>query len=216
MGMADSNEPSDNLIDARHDNENNAVPSVDASALALAAVFGTISFPPGTPDNLKNLVADRAAPMRDNAGDLVIDNRMDANSPEARQKKADADNNDNLSQFAQIAQQIEAEREREEWMRTKSTVAGVTMTGEEWADLAKRLREDRSLHDKLVETFIKRGMSREEAEARYDRVAELAEAAVVPPSQRTDEQKHVMAEGDADPWMKKDIEAAKANIAASV
>lgn len=79
------------------------------------------------------------------------------------------------------------------------------MTGAEWAKLADRLRDDDDLRRRIMDVFEKRGMTKQEAEARYERVADIAEIAAIPPSQRTDEQKATMKQAEADPTLKQDM-----------
>lgn len=99
----------------------------------------------------------------------------------------------------------EQERQREEWSRTRSTVAGVPMSGAEWAALSRLMRSDNEFRQKLLDAFMARGMTLDEAEERYDRVADVAEIAAIPPEQRTEEQNQIIREADADPEFKRDM-----------
>jgi hypothetical protein len=80
------------------------------------------------------------------------------------------------------------------------------MKGQEWSDLAMRLRDDEKFRRDIIEEFKQRGMSDSEAEARVDRAASVAEAAALPPSQRTDQQKADIADAEADPTFKQDMQ----------
>jgi hypothetical protein len=178
--MAESEERNSDLINLRRDDIINSEAQVDASALALAAVFNSVAFPPNLPEYLKEIILDRAEQARDAEGSFAADNTM---NPEDRRRKAERDaDDDNLSQLANIVQQQRDEREREEWSRTKSTVAGVSMTGAEWAQLAERLRNDSELKEALISKFQKRGMSAVDAEHLYERVADTTTIAAKPPS----------------------------------
>lgn len=202
MGMVGIDDPAtDKPIDLRHDIIKEAEAQVDASVYALAAQFGAVSFPPDMPDHVKDAIMDRAAREREAAGDFVIDNRMNPNDPRARQEKQDEENFSQMTQFLMQQQQ-----ERDEWARTSSTVGGVTMTGSDWSKLATKLRNDEELRRKVTAAFKARGMSDEEAQARYDRVADVAEIAAIPPSQRTDAQKETIRDANADPAFKQDME----------
>lgn len=99
-------------------------------------------------------------------------------------------------------------REREEWERTVSSVGGVQMTGAEWREFAKRLSLDEELRDKVMESLHQRGMSEEEAKARYERITKIAEIAAIPPSQRTPEQQQIMVLAEADPTFQQDMQSA--------
>lgn len=181
-------------IDLRLDHTNNSEAQVDASGLTLAAVFGPVAFPASMPDYQKQAIMDHAERERDAAGDLVIDNRLNPNDPRQHQARADADEDDNLAQYAQLVRQEHEEREREEWARTKSTVGGVTMTGAEWERFAARLRNDEDLRRRLIEAFEKDGATREEAELRVDRAAKAAKAASKPPGQRDEDERKLLAD----------------------
>ena len=89
------------------------------------------------------------------------------------------------------------------------------MTGSEWAELAQRLRNDEDLHRRVIEAFEGRGMSHSEAEARYERAAQVAEAAAIPPSQRSEEQKRVIKSAESDPTYKRDMNVIKAEMGES-
>lgn len=196
--------PTESSIDLARDDTKDSERQVDASAYALAGVFGSVALPAGMPDYVRNAILDRAEQARDAAGDLIIDNRLNPNDAKTRQAKADSEDDDNLSQMAQIVRQEMQEREREEWSRTRSTVAGVTMTGAEWRQFAERLRTDEDLRRRLTERFEKEGATPDEAQRRIDRAAQSAEAASIPQSQRTPEQTKVLA----DPQAKADLRAA--------
>lgn len=187
-------------VDLHPDNIEDAGTQVDASALALAAVFGPVSFPPNMSEAVKAMVMDRAEQMRNAAGDFALDNRSAAER--LKDEKDRAQGNDNLSLLAQLAQEQQAERE--EWMRTRSTVGGVTMTGQEWQDFAKRLREDDRLRAEILEIFVRRGATREEAEHRYETMIDAAEAAATPPAQRSEAQQRLLS----DPQVVADLELA--------
>jgi hypothetical protein len=209
--MAEIDDRANNPIDLRRDNIEDAEAQVDASALALAKVFGTAAFPSNMPDFLKEAILARADQARNAAGDLVIDNRMDASDPKSRREREE-DTADFVSQWVQNQQQMQADREREEWAHAKSTVGGVTMTGAEWAAMAKRLREDDKLREEILGLFRRRGMTDEEAERRYQRVINVAEIAAIPSSQRTEEQQHEFEKAKADPSFARDMHEAESLI----
>lgn len=149
--MAESGTPNDPSIDLQRDSNIDAEVQVDASLYKLAAVFGVVAFPPGMPDYQKIAILEAAEQARKAEGSFAADNTT---NPADRRRKAERDaDDDNLSQLANIVQQQREEREREEWAKTKSTVAGITMTGAEWAQLAERLRNDRELKDGLISKF---------------------------------------------------------------
>ncbi len=208
-GTDDTISMADTLIDLRRDNIEDAEAQVDASAYALAAVFGPVSWPPGMPDYRKEAIRERAEQMRNADGTFHIDSRMKPT------EHGDADDeNDNISQFAQIVRQEQAERE--EWLHTRSSVCGVTMTGEEWADFAKRLREDDKLHEDILAAFMRRGMDKDEAERRYERVVDVAEIAAIPESQRSEAQQQTFEKAKADPTFSTDMKEAEARWQAKV
>ena len=100
----------------------------------------------------------------------------------------------------------QAEREREQWAGQRHGIAGVEMTGAEWSQLAERLRTDDELKQRVLDAFRSRGMTTEEAERRYDRVANVAGAMAIPPSQRTEQQAAAISKAEADPSFKRDIQ----------
>lgn len=190
--MAENDEPGAGAIDLK----------VDPSTYVLAAIFGIVAFPPNMPEHLKQSILDKAEQAR-TADGSIGGNRMDQD--ERRREAVRESEDDNLSALANIAQQEREEREREEWARTKSTVAGVTMTGTEWAQLAERLRNDGELREEIMAAFRKRGMSEEEAERRYERVADITAIAAKPESQRTEQEAEDFEKAKADPSFEQDM-----------
>lgn len=171
-----------------------------ATYVAALAMNPAASIPHDFPEWLKAHIESQAAVVRQAAVEFGGSLTNDPNSPEAkreREERADAAIN---AQMAILQQQ-----ERAEWARTPSTVGGVTMTGEEWDKLAKRLRNDDELRERVLTAFQKRGISETEAEARYERVADVAEIMAIPPSQRTAEEKETVRKADADPTFKQDM-----------
>lgn len=174
----------------------------DRATYVAALAFNNAALPSNMPEWLKAAIEARADELRSDPGNIML---IDAAATrEFKQKQADEANEEFVSQIVQIAQQ--QEREREEWAHTKSTVAGVTMTGAEWAELAQRLKNDDSLRQEVLDLFIQRGMTREQAERRYDRIQAVAEAASVPPSQRSEDQKRVISDANADPTIMRDLQ----------
>lgn len=203
--MAKKITPDGRPIDLPLDNTKDTERQVDASAYALAAVFGSVALPLGMPDYRKAAILDRAEQDRDAAGDMVIDNRMHAGPEQLRRKQEEVESDDTISQYVQFGEQRQREqRERAEWSQKRSTVGSVTMNGAEWAQLADRLRENGDLRQKLIETFERRGATHEEAVTRVDLVAEAAHVASIPPNQRTEEQRALMD----DPRIASDLETA--------
>lgn len=129
MGMADTEFPAtDRPTDLRHDDETDAGAQVDASALALAAVFGAVSFPPDMPDHIKEVVLRRADEARELAGSTVIDSKIDP-----RQRDPDEERDAALDQWSQmIAQQQREAANEAAWLASAHTYAGQTLSGEEW------------------------------------------------------------------------------------
>ena len=199
-------------IDLPSDNSRNSGRQVNASVYTLAAVFGAVTLPDGMPDYLKEHIEREAnfAQMLDTAG-LTIGGfgggPLDQKTKEERQQEHDDEAG---AQLAATFEEIEHQREREEWSHTLSTVGGVEMTGAEWRTLAQRLRDDQDLHRRLIEAFEKRGMTEAEAETRYERVADVAEIAAIPPGQRTEEQTAAFEKANADPSFNADMADAKA------
>ncbi|MEJ7925632.1 hypothetical protein WG908_02535 [Sphingobium sp. AN641] len=197
----------------QRDNINDTKRQVDtiASAIAPSLVFGAVALPPGLPDYRKIELESRAEQAKisaQEAGFVAADmsRAFDGKTIQERDK-----DEENRLYVASLVQEVEQrlERERQEWSRTSSTVSSVTMTGAEWAKLADRLRNDDDLRRRIMDVFEKRGMTKQEAEARYERVADIAEIAAIPPSQRTDEQKATMKQAEADPTLKRDMEDAR-------
>jgi hypothetical protein len=211
MGMDEGTKgggPSNNL---QQDNSKDAERQVVAIADAIAPslVFNNVALPPNLPDHIKSALLAKADQAREAAIDagFVRPSAIDgvaSISREERQRREDEKNTEYLGVV--MAQEERRRREQEEWSRMKSTVGGVTMTGSEWAELAQRLRNDDDLRRRVIEAFEGRGMSRSEAEARYERAAQVAEAAAIPPSQRNEEQKRVIKNAESDPTYKRDMD----------
>jgi len=179
--------------------------SFDVATYVATRAFNSAALPPGMPDWMEAAIDARASELRAVVGDSqILDELSETGAKEKRRKEADERVE---AQVGLIVQQ--QQREREEWLKSSVTVAGSTMTGAEWQDLSKRLRDDEDFREKLTKLFLARGMSRDEAEARIERVAEVAEIAAIPESQRTDEQKLTMRNAEADPTFKQDVKDAK-------
>lgn len=177
-------------------------PTVDVASLSLAATFGPVAFPKGLPEHLKQSILEKAEQSR--TADGSIGGNQMANDDRRRQAERD-EAEENLSTWANAAQQQREEREREEWAKTKSTVAGVTLTGAEWAQLAERLRSDSKFKDDVITAFRQRGMTEDEAEQRFERVADVTEIAAKPPSQRTEAEAERFEKAQADPKVQADL-----------
>lgn len=211
MGMDEDNEGDPPSIDLQRDSTNDTERQVDAiaSAIAPSLVFGAVALPPGLPDYRKIELESRTEQAKisaQEAGFVAADTGRVFDGKTLQERERDKDEENRLY-VASVVQEVEQrlERERQEWARTSSTVGGVTMTGAEWAKLADRLRDDDDLRRRIMDVFEKRGMTKQEAEARYERVADIAEIAAIPPSQRTDEQKATMKQAEADPTLKQDM-----------
>ena len=197
--MADENDTSslDSQVELRGDSE-----QFDLAVYTAAATFNAVAFPPNMPEEVKQEIEARAERARQ-ANPNINFATDDPSGVEAKKKReADADDRADL-QLSLILQ--EQQREREAWMRTPSTVGGVTMTGEEWSELSKRLRSDDDLRARIMDAFMRRGMTEAEAERRCDRVADIAEIMALPPAQRTEEQQAKVEKADADPTFKQDV-----------
>lgn len=209
MGMGDT-KSLDSAVELRDEGE-----QFDAATYVASAIFNSAAYPPGMPEYLiRHIEAEASFAQRlDDAGMTIggaSGGPIGEKSKAERQKDADDDAFEFLSAAIETAER--EKHEREEWEHTRSTVGGVTMTGAEWAEFAERLRTDNKLHDELIEEFIRRGMTREDAERRYDRLQKVAEIAAIPPSQRSDDQKKVIADTNADPSFKRDMGDAQSAI----
>lgn len=143
--------------------------------------------------------AERAKELDDPNGLVAT---LSARSEDMREKREE----NTRQQYAQLGEMLRDQaEERERWMHTQSTVGGVTLEGQEWEALGKRLREDDEFKSRVMALFMARGMSEREAEARYERAAEVAEIMAIPPTQRTEEQQRVVDKADADPTFKEDM-----------
>ena len=186
----------DSQIELRGDSE-----QFDLAVYTAAATFNAVAFPPNMPEEIKREIEARAERARQANPNISLATN-DPSSADAK-KKREADADDRADQQLSLILQ-EQQRERETWMLTPSTVGGVTMTGEEWSELSKRLRSDDDLRARIMDAFMRRGMTEAEAERRYDRVADIAEIMAIPPAQRTEEQQAKVEKADADPTLKQD------------
>jgi hypothetical protein len=142
------------------------------------------------------------------ADKTLIGNGGPVGQKSREQIKAERDE-ENADQFRQlVAVMAEEERQREEWMRTRSSIGGVEMTGREWAEFADHLRRDEILREKVIAEFKAQGMSGAEATRRYERVTQVSEAMGVPPAQRTEEQTSLIEKSKSDPSLSNDMKTA--------
>ena len=191
----------DSQVELRGDSE-----QCDLAVYTAAATFNAVAFPPNMPEELKREIEARAERARQANPNINLATG-DPSSVDAK-KKREADADDRADQQLSLILQ-EQQREREAWMQTPSTVGGVTMTGEEWSELSKRLRSDDELRSRIMDAFMARGMTEAEAERRYDRVADVAEIMAIPPAQRTEEQQAKVEKADADPTFKQDAQVTR-------
>ena len=204
MGMADNDDHKPSGVD---------FVEIDTATYVAAKIFGAVALPSGTPSAKAAFIeaAANAATILDGAENFVMGaggagGPLNDQTRAERQRKND---DDNLDYLISIGERAQEEREREEWMRTRSTVAGVTMTGAEWAQLADRLRTDSGLKEEILAAFRKRGMTDEEADRRYERVADVAAIAAKPPSQRTEQEVETFEKAKGDPSFRQDLNEAR-------
>lgn len=200
----DEDKPADNSINLQRGGGNDSAPQLDTATYVAGQIFGSAALPSWMPEFLKRKIEAEAETAQRNpdTGVMTIDSQFERNRKSRTEREAEE-----LEQLrdkvAIIADQ--QQREREEWSKKLSTVGGVTMSGEQWADLSKRLREDEKFREQVIDAFKARGMSEDEATARADRAADVADAASVPPSQRNDKQKKAIADAEADPTFRSDM-----------
>ena len=175
--------------------------------LVAARIFGSAPLPPGTPEWLKDSIDTQAnfAQRLPGADVMTIGGAgggpLDLKTKRERQRDADAEAVEYLTVRLE-----QAERERRQWAGERHGIGGVEMTGAEWSQLSERLRTDDELKQRVLDAFRSRGMTSAEAETRYDRVADVAGAMAIPPSQRTEQQAAAVSKAEADPSFKRDIQ----------
>ena len=179
----------------------------DLATYVAAAQFGPVALPSWMPDWQKQMIERDAAMVQRLPGAVMFDDSSPTTRREEGERRRDRETSDMANVYQQVQQQ---QQEREEWARTPSTVGGVTMNGIEWTAFADRLKSDDDLRDRILAAYMARGMGEQEAEARLERVRQVAEIAAIPPSQRTDEQKETMEMAEADKSFKKDMATAQA------
>lgn len=185
----------------RDDNDD---PQAGLATYVAALTFNRVALPPNISEAAKRHIEDKAERERELAADVLGDTLRLSKSEREEEKAKDAS--------ARMANALEQQRqveELEQWMQTPSTIGGVTMTGEEWKLLSERLRGDEAFQRRLMELFMARGMTEEEAQERIDRVADVAEIMAIPPSQRTEEQNEIVERAKTDPGFKQDARDAE-------
>ena len=192
-------------LDLLPDDEKDTGQEVDAATAVAATIFDSVPL---------NLSFSKAASVKAQAEMLkdvdggqffLVDEKDRVNSQIERQKEVDKDFFELVAQIIQDSEE-KLRLEREEWAHTVSSVGGVEMTGAEWADLAKRLRNDEDLRNKLMDSLRKRGLSEEDAKARYDKITQIADIAAIPPSQRTPDQQQIIDDAEQDPDFRQDMQ----------
>lgn len=158
MGIDDP--ATDRPIDQRRDSKPETEAMVDASALALAATFGAVAFPPDMPDHIKDAILKRAEQAREAAGPFVIDNNRPSKNSD---RDASEERDDALMQLTQMLQQQRREAESEAaWLASSHSYAGQTLSGEDW----KRMRDWFGNEDNVAQwedaMMAETGQSREE------------------------------------------------------
>jgi len=207
--MDEAQEGADSDIDLHHGrNDKHDGMQVDTAMAVAARSFGqslSIRMPfwkaaaiEAQANQVQNLDADKT----------IIGNGGPIGQKSREQLKAERDE-ENTEQFRQMVAFIaEEQREREEWERTRSSIGSVEMTGREWGEFADRLRNDDKLRRKIIDALEAQGMSEAEANRRYERVAAVADAMKVPPSQRTEEQTALIEKSKNDPVFANDMKTA--------
>lgn len=183
--------------DDGQDNGRKVEAVTDVTAASVA--FNNAALPPDMPEWFKDHIRAQAAT-------IVQAMQMDDIRLTALKVREDEDREVQTDMWQAVA--VRERREREEWMRTQSTVGGITMTGAEWAQFADRLRNDEDLRRRVIDALEKRGMTKAEAEARYERVADISEIAAKPPSQRSEQEAETFKRAQADPTLAQDMKEA--------
>lgn len=119
------------------------------------------------------------------------------NLPGGEKKTEEEKALDAMRENAELLQE-ELKRQRDEWARTESTFAGITMTGAEWSELSDDLKQDSPLRRWLIEKMKRDGKTTAQAEGMADKLSELTHIQSIPKEQRTVEQQLMLDQGNRD------------------
>lgn len=156
----------------------------DGAALAEMArtagrlsVSGLASVAEATMTRIREIAARKAAQEGDG-----FDPREETRRSERKDREEEM-----LRDFRQDARQRlqQMQEELEEHRKREQTLGGVTMTGQEWADAADKIRNDDRTRGRLLDYLMSQGLTREQAEREANVFADASAAMSKPESQRT-------------------------------
>jgi len=179
-------------------------PSADADGGAVSAAFY------GNPLSLsfeKAAAVQSAANFLQRTSDGALFSNQ-TNGPNAGLSSQDKDDDEDPA-VSELREAVERQKERDEWAHTESTLAGVTMTGEEWADLSEEVKSG-PLRKWLTDRMKKDGMTDDEAERMADKVAELERIQSIPEALRTEQERKTYSDGKDSAQYQKYIQASEA------
>lgn len=184
-------------------NSNQAEPPVDVSAAVAAQVFGNTPIP--GPDWLRSSITMQAnfAQLLPGATSATA---ADLNGPRNRAEREEDEARAKTDRMMSAVE--EAERQREEWARTRHSFGTTTMTGEQWNTLSSDLEKGGAVRNWLLAQIMADGHTRVEAERLVDRARNVAEIMSTPESQRTPEQRRELAEAERDPELRRYVDDA--------
>lgn len=122
-------------------------------------------------------------------------------TPEERKRKADEESAEWTDVLAEIGERKREERSREQqqWDETVHSFAGQELTGKEWAELAESMKKGGKGHDWLIEYFMAKGSTPEQAEQKAKDMELMASGMSKPESERTPEEKEAIEKGKNNP-----------------
>lgn len=161
--MVGIEEATTDSIDLRHDDKDDAGAQVDTSVSTLGAVFGTASFPPDMPEEIKTAILERAEQERMLAGDMVMGTPSTSLTLQAKEEKEAQTREEFAATWTALERQHEIERQNEAaWLGSSHTYAGQTLSGEDWERMLKWFGDEENAAAWEDAMMAETGQSREE------------------------------------------------------
>jgi hypothetical protein len=152
----------------------------------------------------------RLVERKDNGALGLGENIWSRITEERKRDEREKDRADEVSDFRQNSRLSERQlqAELEQHRRSQHTLGGVTMSGEEWSNLADAMRNDDKVKNAMTAHLMAQGMTKAQADQKVQQYADAAAAMAKPPSQRTPADKDAIDRANNDPNFRGAVNAA--------
>lgn len=132
----------------------------------LGAVFGTASFPPDMPEEIKAAILERAEQERVLAGDMVMGTPSTSLTLQAKAEREEQTREEFAATWTALERQQEIQKQNEAaWLESSHTYAGQTLDGEDWERMRKWFGNEENVAAWEDAMMAETGQTREEVRA---------------------------------------------------